>query len=365
MINQIFVSSRKNKGNLQSSGLPLNPLKGTMLQLLKVPFRGLRGKPKDNLPSFFESLKIFFLKAVSKLSLLICVIFFVITQGYSQKIELSINLKKGDEFSYKIENKTITIQTIMGTEQVILNTEETEYDFVVKELNQNSEYIIEVEYKRVRLFSEAESIKMDFDSAEPADSINPFTAFLSALPGKSFTITVTPYGDVKEVRGPDRIVKDISDSIKLDEGTQKALLVRYGTDQLHSYFKSCFCNYPEKKIKPGLTWAKINNELHGFSYVIDNLWKLNKIESDTAFLVFEGEIKSDKEKPVKISNVKLYYDLKGNQIGHASVNKNTGLVINSNIKQNFAGTICVKGMNIPESYKWSIEIEKTTKIIKQ
>ncbi len=303
-----------------------------------------------------------YIKTGGVITSLLIFLFCLNLDGYSQKVKLSVNLNKGDKFTYRIDNKTITIQTIMGTEQVILNQEETEYDFMVKDINQEGNFNIEVVYKRVKLLTETENIKMDFDTDEPSDSINPVFSFIAALPGKSFDIVVTPTGDVLDLIGPNEFVDQISDSVNLDENMKKALLVRYGKDQTFSYFKTYFCNYSKKTLKEGHTWPKIKTGLHGFHYISDNLWKLEKFDANIADLRFEGEIKSDKEKPVKIDNIQLYYDVQGNQKGSSTVNITNGLIKKSTINQTFAGNIRVKGMEVPESYKWSVEIEMTTTI---
>ena len=84
-----------------------------------------------------------------------------------------------------------------------------------------------------------------------------------------------------------------------------------------------------------------------FAVTINTKTTLKSVDGNVATLDIEGSISSPEEAVMEMNGIKIKVSLNGDVKGVTKVNKDTGWMISSEIKQNLAGEIEATGMKIP------------------
>jgi hypothetical protein len=89
---------------------------------------------------------------------------------------------------------------------------------------------------------------------------------------------------------------------------------------------------------------------------MDVNYKVDHIDVDKVVLSFEGTITSDKEKGLDLGIVSMQMDLSGKYNGTSEIDRKTGMVLTSTVKQDMDGSMSTMGMNIPMSIEQTITV---------
>lgn len=176
-----------------------------------------------------------------------------------KEVMLQFNLEKGRSYGYDI-NMEIAQEV---QERKLNSGMNWKYNLRVMEDNKK-EKLIKVTYDRIAISMDMGGQKMEFSSdAAPADPSNPLnmvTNLLSAMKGKSFTMTVNAKGEIGKVEGFDQLGEDLVSGMKLPAESKGKMLQsfrsKFNANDVKETFAQTFSMLPGKKVKAGDSWEK-------------------------------------------------------------------------------------------------------------
>lgn len=240
-------------------------------------------------------------------------------------IELKLNVKSGDQFTYEMTTTQKMTQSLMG-KKIDLNQEMIfTFDYTVKSQSAN-ETNLEATYKRIRMKQHSDMGDMEVDSDQP-DKASPMYKELLNLKGKTFGITLNDKGEVTKVSGMDQLGgNSMSDS------------------SLRSMLEMSFKLYPDHPVKPGDTWKNdFQSDLGGIMKMkLANTYELIQVKEGIAEIKTNSVISSEKG-----NNDKVEMNLSGTQSGIMRIEVKSGMLKDSKLKQKLSGKMKASGMEIP------------------
>lgn len=240
-------------------------------------------------------------------------------------IELKLNVKSGDQFTYEMTTTQKMTQSLMG-KKIDLNQEMIfTFDYAVKSQSAN-ETNLEATYKRIRMKQHSDMGDMEVDSDLP-DKASPMYKELLNLKGKTFGITLNDKGEVTKVSGMDQLGgNSMSDS------------------SLRSMLEMSFKLYPDHPVKPGDTWKNdFQSDLGGIMKMkLANTYELIQVKDGVAEIKTESVISSEKG-----NNDQVEMNLSGTQSGIMRIEVKSGMLKGSKLKQKLSGKMKASGMEIP------------------
>ena len=282
-----------------------------------------------------------------------------------EKIELKLNLTKGQVFSLEMSTDQEISQKIMGRRMDINQQIKLTFDFKVLEADDTG-YNIEVVYKGVAYHMEGPTGTVSYDSEDPPDVVPQLAKGFEALVGQSFTMELSPKGDVLDVSGVDLIVSRMVDNLNLPSGAQKDMIKnqmqqQFGDESLISSMEGVMSIYPEKPVGIGDSWKKRFIMGGPMPMVLKNKWKLKDRKNGIAHVHVESDVEpSTGGKPVKMGMISINYEISGDQEGTIQIEESTGWTIEAEIEQNMKGKVKAMGQSWPISIKGIVTLKSKT-----
>ncbi len=291
------------------------------------------------------------------------IIFSAFSLNYGKKVELKLNLEKGDKFYVLTLTEQDITQTMMGQEIKIGQTIEMGYNYDVVDVLSNGNYKIKSTYTKIGYKQDSQYGSIDYDSDNADAEASGQAKAFAALKGLSFSFTCDEKGNVTEVEGTEDMLNAVIASYGDElteakkEEVRKSLKGQFGDEAMKSTLSNVMNIYPEKKIKVGSSWSRDVNLNVGMPMILANTWTLNSVKSGKALISVETAIKTNSEaKPMEVQGMSMKYNLSGTQTGEMTVDIKTGLTEKSVVDQEFGGKMIMSGGMLPETMKVPITI---------
>lgn len=281
------------------------------------------------------------------------------------KISLQVNVQPG--LIYKQVTKTVqnTEQKVMG---ISTKTSQVTEIFMKNEvLAVDAEGVADIRatYERVKTEQDNSMLgKTTFDSDKAPETVPMESRSYMAMVGRSVNFKLNKHGTVVDVSGIDSLFDAIlaattgeASGIEM-ETMKKTLKMTFGDEGIKSMMQSASIQYPDVLIAEGDTWGKEIGTLANVPISIDVTYKVDHIDAEKVVLGFEGKIKTDKSKGMDLGIMKMDMDLKGDYSGTTEIDRATGLVLGSDIKQDMNGSVGTMGMNFPMTINQVVTVRR-------
>lgn len=286
------------------------------------------------------------------------------TIDYGKKIELKLNLKKGDKFYVLMDTEQDITQSMMGQEIEMDQAIKMGYDYDVVDILDNGDYKIQVTYRKIVYKQESQYASVNYDSDDENAELTPQTQGFAALKDQSFNFTCDNKGNVKDVGGVDELMSDMVESMGESLSDEQKAMVKetlkgqFGDQAMKSNLANTMNIYPDKKVGEGDEWSKDIKMNMSMPMTLSNTWKLNSIKDGKAFVTINTIIKALSEaEPMKVQGMEMKYDLEGTQTGEMEIDIETGLAEKSVINQDIKGDMIMSGEQLPEPMAVPINIK--------
>lgn len=260
---------------------------------------------------------------------------------------LRFNLENNKGYDYEL---TMNMdQDIMG--QALKMDLVTYYSMNVAG-GENEDKNISTSIDRFKMKTSIAGFNIDVDTDEPApggDPQNPLDMLnkvFGAIKGQTFSMKVTPEGNITEVKGFETLGMRLADSLGF-EGEKKEMMMkqlngRFNADEIRQSLGRFWYIFPNKEVKVGDTWTK-SSELGGNvpAKYISN-YKVTDIEGDMVTL----------EENTKIQTKEEGKEVSGKVTGSMVVDSRSGLVVTADQEMT---------INATENGK-TVEIKVTSKL---
>ena len=286
------------------------------------------------------------------------VAFILLTSYQSKKVDLGLNLTKG-EIYYQTMNSNMTItQTINGTLVNVIMGINGKMSYKVTDV-QDSGYNMEVRYENLSMKIGMANTVKEF-SSEKNDETDIISELLGILKNKPFFVKMSRTGKVSEVRNIETIFAQLFDKFPQLTAAQKQqiqdqLMQAYGEKAFKGNLEMISAIFPDSPVSKGDKWP-VNIQLEsGMACKLETVYELTDI-GRTYYQLSGNTImeSADKDAYIETNGMPLKYDLQGTMLSDIKINKKTGWIMNATITQAIKGTAYIKdnpkmpgGMTIP------------------
>lgn len=295
---------------------------------------------------------------------LILIVFAVqfVFSSCKEKVDLKLDLQKGEKFKLKMISKQKTKQTMFGKEME--SDSDMEMGYLYEVLDSGKDHmVIKSTYDSIKFSMKSGVGDVEYDSSKKDQPKSPMTSAYSALLGSSFTMKVTPEGKVTELKGADEIISKMIESTETLEEPMKEQMAanfkkQFGKEQLKQQMENAMKIYPAKSVGVGDTWKKQVEMMIGFPVLIESRYKLTKITDDSILLDVDSVLKENpKGEALKMGHVKAQYAITGTQKGTMQIGRKSGFITASEMDQDFKGEIKMEGgPGLPEGMSIPLEV---------
>lgn len=265
----------------------------------------------------------------------------ILVSAKADKISLSYNLAKGSSCKVKV----VAVQTMgmdmMGQKQSVNNQIESIMAFKVLSAEAGT-LTLDTWYEQLKMTIETAMGKMVMNS-DTVQDVNPGSKILNQLMNNHFTIKMTPYGEITDVIGSEKVMEDAIIALKGMEESQISMMkesVKQFTskDALKGSLEMSLRCFAGKPVGIGDSWTNQTELASVISAVVNNTWKLTDRKGGVSFLEGKSSMKSkEKTSPQVINGIPVTYNITGESQISSKVNEKTGWVIESTTNQDITG----------------------------
>ncbi|MBN2483710.1 MAG: hypothetical protein JXD21_05880 [Candidatus Omnitrophica bacterium] len=285
------------------------------------------------------------------------------------KIDLQLRLNQGDSYNIRYTAAQEIVQNLGGEVQKIDQNTEFGYVYTVRQKDYDGNAEIEVKYHSIIFKQQGPFGFIDYDSSHPPQKIHPSAMGYDVMAGESFVITVSPSGEILNVRGMDNILDKLLSRMSLPEGVSKDMVKenlrkQFGDEALKESVGNMFAVYPDRPVGIGDSWTKTVYTSIGFPARVDTTYTLESIHDGISKVKVFSDIRSQPDAaPVHMGNMVLRYEVTGRQEGIISLDEQTGWTRDGYMNQKIEGkAVVVSGLDqVPEGTSWPIAIVSNIK----
>jgi Tol biopolymer transport system component len=263
-------------------------------------------------------------------------------------VQYKLKFEKGQSYYVRVISDSNSVQEVEG--QVIISdvTSCFGYSFDVSEVDENGNGWVDCTVDWIKLRQKTPPIDVVYDSSKKPSRVPTLAQRNAGFLGESFSVKMTPQGQVEELRGLEKLRKNMEK--KIPEGRMKQqMLQTLEEQQLADFIKDALFNpmavYPDKPVGIGDSWSRTGFLSSRQSFILENKWTLQDRKAGIAIIEASAAIKS-KPDAVQKQDVKVKYDMSGKQAGQIEIKESTGQIIYSKMTQDLSGQTQVDDMAI-------------------
>lgn len=254
---------------------------------------------------------------------------------------LKLKMKSGDNYILKIGREEKITQSSGSQKQSAKQTEKFDYSFSILEVKDNGDFTAEIRFDRIiKEFDAGQMGKQSFDSKNSGKSQDapPEVLIFQNMIGMKYQIEVSADGKVKKVTGSDKLVNAALKGLTLDkqplEFLKQGLKQEFSEKQLADYYEKLF-NYLDGKPKQvGDTWEKSYKIQAGMPLNVKTKYEITEMNNDKIIINTSSVLNDKAGKQTKeIQNIKVTFEVKGDQEGKIELDRTTGFILNSSVNQ--------------------------------
>lgn len=285
------------------------------------------------------------------------------------QLTLRLRLEKGRTYGAKMISAQKVTQSLMGQDQVIIQTVGFGYRLEVTAVDPAGVMTVQCTYDSCRFKQEGPLGAVEYDSANPPEWIPETAQGFAALVGLGFTVRLEPNGRTVDLAGLDTMIARMLDRMGLSEQTDKdqiaqTLKTQYGSESMKRSLGNIFIQYPEQPLGAGASWTREVRVTEGFPMILAGTYTLTGRKGGVAALKVHATVAPNKEAPPQdLQGMKMRYELAGEQDGTMEIDEATGLPLRAVFRQKLAGQVtATMGPGKADTMTFPIAIEGETRI---
>lgn len=293
---------------------------------------------------------------MKKVILLFTVIFIVSCQ--TDKINLGLKLKEGEQYQYRIESLVFVSQEINGRVRENSISVNSSMTFLVNEVTDNG-YNMSVHYDSLGMTMEMIQGIMHYNSNKNNES-DIFSLVLSVIAEKPFTIKLDKHGYVLDINNLEEILQSATDRIKNLPDAKKSqlkeqFLKTFGPEVIKGNMELLTTIYPKQPLGAEEKWIVETKMEAGMRADVSTEYKIVDISNEVVKINGKSEVTTENKNAYFNNNgLDFKYDLTGTIDSEIEADRETGWVKNAEIQQEIKGTATIRasqqmpaGLEIP------------------
>jgi hypothetical protein len=260
-----------------------------------------------------------------------------------KKVKLEMRLKKGKTYTYTITTTQESKQTnVSGQQENIKQNMIFGYRMSVKDVDTGGNETIETAYDKVKLSTKSAYGNNTYDSEDKNDTASVMSKVFKALRSGTFTIIMSKEGIVKSISGYKDIIDRMVTSVAPGKDAQSQTLHqqisgRFNDKALKESLQNGWNIYPANAVGIGDSWTKSNSLSVGFPLDMVTTYTVKQIDRKKVVLDVKSDINAGKDSMATLMGIAI--KIKGTQKGVIEIDRETGLPLHSDIRQEINGMI--------------------------
>ena len=264
-----------------------------------------------------------------------------------QPLDLRLHYEKGD--TYKL---TTTIEETQRHDTEITKTAVVELTMTMEvlDVDKDGNVTVKMTFDRYVVMSEDQAI--DFDSDNPPEDVDIFTAVKAAIVGQSFEAKLSPRNEVLEIMEAEGLRKAIVEKAGKDaaiESIRGLDVTGLQNDQgINEHLVCLLVPYPDKPVKVGDTWTRQEKQS---GTVSNNTYTLESRRNGIATVRVKGDVKGGEP-------------MHGTQEGTVKIDEASGAIVEAKLHTELGGEMTAHPVDEggeEETIAWSVETATTLK----
>lgn len=266
----------------------------------------------------------------------------------ADKLDLKLQFEKAQQLTLTTTVEQNTTRTWNDQERESKGTTSTTMGLNVLSVADGGTATIKVTIKSIVLKREGGRRSFEYDSDNPPDEVPRRAAPYAALVGKTFTMKLTPTGQVTDLEGVEAMLKAAEDAVP-EGGRGRQWLIgevkrRFGEDGLKQTMEGAFGFLPTKPVAVGDSWKRTIATDNGVPVIAEQTYTLAKRGEGTATIELKATLKPHKDgAATRRGRGTVKYEVSGTQKGTLTVDEATGCLFKVTIAQKLEGKMLMSG----------------------
>jgi hypothetical protein len=288
--------------------------------------------------------------------------------GSGEKIQLRLNVKKGESIKLRVSMEQDISQTIGDMKQDMEQTVVMTMTYNIVDVAEDGTATINASYDGVVYRNDGPLGLIEYDSDKSEGDAHPLAGGFAALVGKSFTMMMTPTGEVTQVQGIEEMLDAMIEDMGVPDGPEKEMMreqmkKQFGDEAMKNQVRNMVTTYPEKPVGVGDTWTEKVADVPQLPIVITTTYTFKSRSEGIATLEVESEVTPNPDaEPVNAGMARISYDLSGEMNGTMEIEEATGWTRKASVTQELSGTAKMLDSPTGEDMSWPISIESVVTI---
>ena len=283
-----------------------------------------------------------------------------------KKIDLKLNLKKGQKFGMLMTTDMKVTQSMMGQEIKVSQLSTMGLNNEVLNVDANGIISLKMVYTTMKMKMDTPAGPIEYDSTKPEQDVNRPQAKMmigmySAMLGQELIMKINPKGKVVGIEGYDAMMDKMAQKMgALDPNAIKAMkdmLKNFmNENKIEQMSNGMMAAFPEGPVGIGDMWHDIVSFDIGFPMDVDTTYVLKDRKSGVALMdvISKMDMGADDSKLIEINGMKINMQMTGGMQGDMEVDEATGWMLRSKTNMQFSGVMKIaaspqmpEGMAIP------------------
>lgn len=269
----------------------------------------------------------------------------------AKKVKLQYQLEQGKTFTYEVKSNQDITQEMMG--QTMGQTIESvqTFEFAVKEVLGNGDYVMEYRMKHYRMEAKTDMGDMSFDT-ETANTEGAMGELMNKLLMTPIEFVMKGSGEIVEFKNNEEIaalVDSLADPTNPEFQMLAPIMSHFGSDDASKQsISTMLLVYPGGKIKSGKTWESTSTMNQMVNFVSTNVTQLSEIKGNTAILTQDNKISvGEGGTTMEQQGMEMEFELAGGKQGSFEVDMTTGLIQKASGITTITGIISIDSSQLP------------------
>lgn len=256
-----------------------------------------------------------------------------------ERIMIGYKPEKGKTYKYRVVVDSDLGQEMRGRKVNLKNYQEMVYSMKVDEINEQGDINITVSYDSIYQRSQTPYGVSEFNSSYANASSNPMGIASMALIESEIKLSMTAEGEIKEIKGIERVYEKISRKMSdmLGENAwsrvYQTIKAQFGEEAIKETYERMYIMIPEDSVAIGDKWSSEMVLSKGYPMVIKNDYRLASIRDSIAVIKVKSEIKPNPQ-PLSMGAMEVEYLVRGDQKGKIEYDISRNVLLKSKLNQN-------------------------------
>ncbi|HYF54362.1 MAG TPA: DUF6263 family protein, partial [Salinarimonas sp.] len=281
-------------------------------------------------------------------------------------LTLKLQFKQGEVRRYDFTTLQNATQEIGGVKQDVQQSSSLRLRLEVQAVSEAGDATIAAHYERATLKSNSGQFSVDYNSDTTAAGStpgNPLPDLFESLIGRPFTFTLTPMGEVKDVKGYKEALEASFAATRFPEtppmqALRAQLQQQFTEDQLRNLLGRLSVHLPQKAVKQGDSWTKEVVLSQGIPMAVKSTFTLEKATAQEIYLRQQGTVTPNTAAPPLVhGSLTLKPELNGTETGTTTLDRASSWPVRASSQQDVQGSFHVTGLPDEQTAKIPLTVK--------